>query len=211
MRRMRASGSPTRASRPGSSLMTTAVLRSRSSFRRGRIAIESLLVDEQHGRSRVVQAVDQLVGGPPGVEGNDDRPRNHRSPKGDDPLGQVSRGDGDAIALGDAIFDEALRERGRETVVLLEGVACWSSYTRKSFAPWNSERSRIWRRVAGAFFQTVKSSPLTTARSVSNICPGPSCESSLPRASVARHSWRDEATSSLRSAERGCRGSAPVR
>ena len=58
-----------------------------------------------------LQSVLQLLGRPPRVERHDDGAREDGAPERDDPLGEVARRDGDAVALGDAVSDEAVGQR----------------------------------------------------------------------------------------------------
>ena len=85
--------------------------------------LEALFVDEEHRTARVTEAVLQLLGGPPRVDRDDDGAGQHRAPERDDPLGKVSRRDRHAVALDDPVGEEAVGERGRGAVVLVEGEA----------------------------------------------------------------------------------------
>jgi hypothetical protein len=84
---------------------------------------ETFLVYEHDRRPGVLQAVDQLLGRPPGVDRHGDGPDGDRRPEGHRPLGEVARRDRDPVAVRNSEFDQSMRERGDDPVVLLEGEA----------------------------------------------------------------------------------------
>ena len=64
--------------------------------------LEALLVGHEHLGARVLEAVLDLVGGPPPVEAHEDGPLRHRGPEGEAPLRVVLRQHGHPVALGQA-------------------------------------------------------------------------------------------------------------
>ena len=85
---------------------------------------EPLTVTEQHLGPRVTQAVVQLLGAPPRVQGHDDRSRRRCRPERQRPLGHVAHGHRHPVAFPDpvAIPEDAGQVRG-DAEVLLEAVA----------------------------------------------------------------------------------------
>ncbi len=94
-------------------------------------ALGPLLVGEGDLGPAVLEAVLQLVGGPPGVEGHGHRPDGGDGLEGHDPLGVVAHGDGDPVAVAHAVAVVEQRTHGpdlgphvgeREALVLVDEV-----------------------------------------------------------------------------------------
>ena len=66
-------------------------------------ALEALLVGDEHLGAGVLQAVLDLVGGPPPVEAHEDGALLDGGPEREAPLGVVLAEDGDAVALLEAV------------------------------------------------------------------------------------------------------------
>ena len=103
-------------------------------------ALEPLPVGDEHLRPRVLQAVDDLLGLPPPVEPDEDRPARHRGPEREAPLRVVLAQHGDAVATGDAEpvaqrMPGAVRSREEPFEAPLVVAVC----KKRRVAPWHRQ------------------------------------------------------------------------
>ena len=85
--------------------------------------LEPLPVDEQHRQAAVLNSVDHLVGGPPGIHRDGDRADGCDPHVGERPFRIVPEGDAHAIPGTDPLRQQSVGALGGEVPRFLEGVA----------------------------------------------------------------------------------------